>query len=105
MSLFIFSYTIWGTSTFTLAGWLVATNGLFTFFTHLLSNGARHYPRGSSVVTRSSLAGDSLLHATLSVEDVGGRQDTRTHHGPGRGAVFAGGEASEEKTFTRVLVG
>lgn len=59
----------------------------------------RHHTR------RSSFAGDSLLHAEVSVEDVGGRQDPRTDNGSGRGAVFTGGEAGEEKTITRVLVG
>lgn len=39
------------------------------------------------------------------MEDVGGRQDPRTDNGSGRGAVFTGGEAGEEKTITRVLVG
>lgn len=53
----------------------------------------------------SSFAGDSLLHSTLPLEDVGRGQDPGTDNGSGRGAVFTGGEASEEETFTRVLVG
>lgn len=52
-----------------------------------------------------SFAGHSVLHAAVSVEDVGGRQNSRADNGPGHRALFAGGEAGEEKTFTRVLVG
>lgn len=67
--------------------------------TYLVTNRLAH------LSIRSSFAGDSLLHATVSVEDVGGRQDPWPHNGSGRGAVFTGGEASKEKTTTRVLVG
>lgn len=55
--------------------------------------------------TISLFAGHSVLHATVPVEDLGGRQNTRTDDGSGHRSLLAGGEAPKEKTFTRVLVG
>lgn len=49
--------------------------------------------------------GDTLLHATMAVERVGGWQDPRVDDGPRHWPLFGGREEAEEKDVTRLSLG
>lgn len=49
--------------------------------------------------------GDTVLHAQMAVETLGGRKNSRSNDGPGRRHLHGRGEKAEEKNFARLPVG
>lgn len=51
------------------------------------------------------LIGDLVLHATMAVEGLGGRQDPRSHDGPRHRSVLRGREKAEEEDAPGLSLG
>lgn len=51
------------------------------------------------------ITGDTVLHAQMVVETLGGRENPGSHDGSGRGYLHGRGEEAEEKDSARLSVG
>ena len=51
------------------------------------------------------LSGDTFLHASMAVEGLGGRQDSRSYDGPRHRTLFWGGEEAEEEDAVGLSLG
>ena len=51
------------------------------------------------------LSGDTFLYATMAVEGLGGRQDSRSYDGPRHRTLFRGGKEAEEEDAVGLSLG